>query len=110
MVLTICLAKKKTCRFRLICDCSNAVKREVSRAMSDFNAKAGVGIILDAKSGELLAGVSLPDFDLNESAKATDGQKFNRMTLGVYELGSMFKIFSTAALLELHKVGMDYTF
>tara|TARA_R110001592_G_scaffold27763_25_gene102928 strand:- start:8739 stop:10472 length:1734 start_codon:yes stop_codon:yes gene_type:complete len=88
----------------------HAVKREVSRAMSEFTAKAGVGIVLDAKSGEVLAAVSLPDFDLNEASDATDAQKFNRLTLGVYELGSMFKIFSTAALLELEKVGMDFTF
>ncbi|MGN7437934.1 MAG: peptidoglycan D,D-transpeptidase FtsI family protein [Alcanivorax sp.] len=88
----------------------HAVKREVARAMSDFNAKAGVGLVLDAKSGELLAGVSLPDFDLNEASTAKDWQKFNRISLGVYELGSMFKAFSTAALLELEKVGMDYTF
>ncbi len=88
----------------------HAVKREVSRAMSEFNAIAGVGLILDAHSGEILAGVSLPDFDLNKAGRATDNQTFNRLTLGVYELGSMFKIFSTAALLELHKVGMDYTF
>ncbi len=88
----------------------HAVKREVSRAMSDFDAIAGVGVILDARTGEILAGVSLPDFDLNKARKALDNKKFNRLTLGVYELGSMFKIFSTAALLEIHKVGMDYTF
>ena len=88
----------------------HAVKREVSKAMTDFNAKAGVGLVLDAKTGELLSGVSLPDFDLNVVSVAKDNQKFNRLTLGVYELGSMFKIFSTAALLELRKVSMGKTF
>ena len=90
------------------------VKREVSKAMKDFTAKAGVGAILDAQTGEVLAGVSLPDFDLNKAKdlkkKRDDHKKFNRLTLGVYELGSMFKIFSTAALLELHNVGMGKTF
>ncbi|MCK5374791.1 MAG: penicillin-binding protein 2 [Alphaproteobacteria bacterium] len=88
----------------------HAVKREVQRAIDEFSAKAGVGIILDAHSGEVLAGVSLPDFDLNHAGKAKPCEEFNRMTLGVYELGSMFKIFSTAALLELKKVGMDQSF
>ncbi len=88
----------------------HAVRREVSKAMSDFNAKAGVGLILDAKTGELLAGVSLPDFDLNDVSGAKDVQKFNRLTLGVYELGSVFKIFSIAALLELENVSMGKIF
>ncbi len=88
----------------------HAVRRELQKAIDEFRAKAGVGIILDAHSGEVLAGVSLPDFDLNDAGKATPQEMFNRMTLGVYELGSMFKIFSTAALLEIKKVGMDHTF
>ncbi|MFP4097439.1 MAG: peptidoglycan D,D-transpeptidase FtsI family protein [Alphaproteobacteria bacterium] len=88
----------------------HAVKREIQRAMDEFSAKAGVGIILDARNGEVLAGASLPDFDLNDAGSASSAEAFNRMTLGVYELGSMFKIFSTAALLEISKVDMDYTF
>lgn len=86
------------------------VKREVQTAMDEFTANAGTGVILDSHTGQVLAGVSLPDFDLNLVHQANDNQKFNRLTLGVYELGSMFKIFSTAALLELHDVGMGYSF
>lgn len=88
----------------------HAVRREVKRAIDEFSAKAGVGIVLDAKTGEVLAGVSLPDFDLNAPGEAKPSEAFNRATLGVYELGSMFKIFSTAALLEFNKAGMDQTF
>jgi cell division protein FtsI (penicillin-binding protein 3) len=88
----------------------HAVKRELQSAIDEYSANAGVGIILDVRSGEVLAGVSLPDFDLNDAGGASPDEAFNRMTLGVYELGSMFKIFSTAALLEINKVGMDYTF
>ncbi len=86
------------------------VRREVQKAMDDFTAKAGTGVIMDAHTGEVLAGVSLPDFDINMVSNAGNNEKFNRLTLGVYELGSMFKIFSTAALLELHDVPMGYTF
>ncbi len=88
----------------------HVVKREVSKAMADFNAIGGAGIILDAKSGEVIAAVSLPDFDLNDTSKAKENQKFNRLTLGVYELGSMFKIFSTAGLLELENAKMQDEF
>ncbi len=88
----------------------HVVKREVSKAMSDFTAKAGTGVIMDAHTGEVLAGVSLPDFDLNMAKDAKDREKFNRLTLGVYELGSMFKIFSTAAYLEMGKGGVSQKF
>ena len=86
------------------------VRREVQKAMDDFSGKAGVGLIMDAKTGEILAGTSLPDYDLNLAGHASSNSKFNRLTLGVYELGSMFKIFSTAALLELNEVPLSYTF
>lgn len=88
----------------------HALRRETGRAMTDFNAKAGAGVVLDIKTGEVLAAVSLPDFDPNIVGDATPEEQFNRVTLGVYELGSMFKIFSTAALLEVRKVDLAHTF
>ena len=84
--------------------------REVRRAIDEFTAKAGTGIILDVETGEVLAGVSLPDFNPHDAGNAGRNNVFNRLTLGVYELGSIFKIFSTAALLETQNVGMDFTF
>jgi len=88
----------------------HVAKREVQKAIDDFTAKGGVGLIMDVKTGELLAGASLPDFDLNAYSASTDDQRFSRMTLGVYELGSMFKIFSTAALFEKEQAQMSDTF
>lgn len=83
------------------------VKREIAKAMDTFQAKAGAGIIMDTKTGAILAGVSLPDFDLNAYQRASAQEKFNRFSLGVYELGSIFKIFSTAAALEINKTPMN---
>ena len=88
----------------------HAVKRELGLAIKDFTAIAGVGTIIDVHSGEVLAGVSLPDFNLNDVGNASKNQMFNRLSLGVYELGSMFKIFSTAALFDLLDVDMSETF
>lgn len=88
----------------------HALRRETCRAMTDFNAKAGAGVVLDIRTGEVLAAVSLPDFDPNIAGNAPPEDLFNRVTLGVYELGSMFKIFSTAALLEVRKVDLAHTF
>jgi len=104
------LAKGQDVTLSLDLRLQHAVKREVQSAIDEYSANAGVGIVIDVHNGEVLAGVSLPDFDLNDAGKASPNQAFNRMTLGVYELGSMFKIFSTAALLEIKKVSMEHTF
>ncbi len=88
----------------------HVVRREVSKSIADFEAQAGTGVVMDVHTGEVLAAVSLPDFDLNTVSKASDNEKFNRVTLGVYELGSMFKIFSTAALLDLTGARMGQEF
>lgn len=88
----------------------HALRREVAAAVHDFNAKAGVGVIMDVKTGEILAGVSLPDFDPHDVKKSPNDNLFSRITLGTYELGSVFKIFSTAAYLETHDVPMSASF
>ena len=75
--------------------------------ISDFNAKGAAGIIMDVHTGEIIAMVSLPDFDPNQPgdtdarlspADAKD-RIFNKITLGAYELGSVFKTFNTAMAL-----------
>jgi len=88
----------------------HVLRREITKAMEDFTALAGAGVIMDVKNGEVLAGVSLPDFDPNNAGAANDNEIFNHLTLGVYELGSLFKIFSTAALLETYDPPMSMTF
>ncbi len=76
------------------------LKDELNRAITDFSAIGGAGVILDALSGEALAMVSLPDFDPNEPGRASADTRFNRATLGVYEMGSVFKVFTTAMALD----------
>lgn len=77
-----------------------AVREELSRALQEFNATGATGIVLDATSGEVLAMESLPSFDPNNPAAGPPGARFNRATLGVYELGSVFKIFTAAMALD----------
>lgn len=80
------------------------LRREVKRAITDFTAIAGAGVIMDVNNGQILAATSLPDFDPNTVSSApTAPEMFNRVTLGVYEPGSVFKIFTTAALLDLKR-------
>ncbi len=80
------------------------LRREVKRAIKDFTGIAGAGVIMDVNSGEVLAATSLPDFDPNQvKYNPTAPEMFNRVTLGVYEPGSTFKIFTTAILLDLKR-------
>ncbi len=78
----------------------NIVRQELGVAMQKFRSVGAAGVIMDARTGELQALVSLPDFDPNEPGAAPDDARFNRVTLGVYEMGSTFKIFNTAMALE----------
>jgi cell division protein FtsI (penicillin-binding protein 3) len=70
--------------------------RELASSMSSFSAEGAAGLIMDVSNGEILAMVSLPDFDPQHAGEADDTERFNRDTLGVYEMGSTFKIFNTA--------------
>ena len=88
----------------------HALRREIKRAMKEFSAIGGAGLIMDVTNGEILAGVSMPDFDPQAAGETDPDRIFNRLTLGAYELGSVFKIFSTAAFLETHDVPMSTTF
>ncbi len=74
--------------------------RELSAAFETFHALGAAGLIMDIASGEILSLVSLPDFDPQRAGSADDDAKFNRATLGVYEMGSTFKIFNTAMALD----------
>ncbi len=76
------------------------LRNELARTMADFHAIGATGMIMDTHTGELLAMVSLPDFNPNNLSSATPEAMFNRATLGVYEMGSTFKLFNTAAALD----------
>lgn len=73
---------------------------ELSKGIEEFQAIGGMGIVMDMQNGELLSMVSLPDFDPNQPKTATPEARFNRITQGVYEMGSTFKTFTTAMALD----------
>ncbi|MFN8725006.1 MAG: peptidoglycan D,D-transpeptidase FtsI family protein [Rhodospirillales bacterium] len=74
----------------------HVVREEIKRAVEEFSAIGGMGVLLDVATGETLAMVSLPDFDSNAPGLADDDARFNRNTLGTYEMGSTFKMFTAA--------------
>jgi cell division protein FtsI (penicillin-binding protein 3) len=60
--------------------------------------------VMDVHTGEVLAMVSLPDYDANDVGAATVDERFNRVTVGVYEPGSTFKLLTAAMALDLGTV------
>lgn len=78
------------------------MRKELQTVIKDFNAIGGAGLVMSAKTGEIYAMVSLPDFDPHRPAATPVDDKFNRLTAGVYEMGSTFKTFTSAALMEMN--------
>lgn len=74
--------------------------RELKQSMEEFHALGAAGLIMDVQTGEILSLVSLPDFDPQNAGKTDKNALFNRASLGVYEMGSTFKIFNTAMALD----------
>ncbi|MGE3874284.1 MAG: peptidoglycan D,D-transpeptidase FtsI family protein [Parvibaculaceae bacterium] len=78
----------------------HALADELAKGIAKFHAKAGGAIVLDVKSGEVLGLVSLPDFNPNQENKNFTFDQANRMTSGVFELGSVIKAVSFAMALD----------
>lgn len=86
------------------------LKKEIVAAVDEFRAIGAAGMIYDVHNGEVLAMVSLPDFDPHNPDGLSEDTLFNRNTLGVYEMGSTFKIFNTAMALDSGKVRLTDSF
>jgi cell division protein FtsI (penicillin-binding protein 3) len=80
---------------------------ELTKAKEEFRAKLASGIVVDVNNGEVLAMVSLPSFDANLQNEATMEQRFNMITGGSYELGSVMKIFTNAMAFEHNLINME---
>ena len=76
------------------------IREELKNAQLVFNNIGSAAILMNVKSGEILSLVSLPDYDLNQRISISDDIYANKITLGIYELGSVFKTFTLAAGLE----------
>ena len=78
-----------------------AIAHEVlNDTVTKFSALGGTAIVMDANTSELVAMVSLPDFDPNRPVELLGEAGFNRATKGVYEMGSTFKLLTAAMALD----------
>ncbi len=86
------------------------LREELAAARAKFKTIAASGIIADVNTGEIIAMVSEPDFDPNNPREALDPTRINRLTTGVYEMGSTFKTLTVAMALDSGKVSLDSRF
>ena len=88
----------------------HVLRNQLAAAVQKYRAIGATGVVLDAKDGQILASVSLPDFDPHRVDQASEASRFNRASLGVYEMGSTFKIFTVAMALELGTADLTDSF
>jgi cell division protein FtsI (penicillin-binding protein 3) len=88
----------------------HAMRDELIAAANKFKAKAAAGLVVDVNTGEVISMVSLPDYDPNNPKQALDPNRINRLTTGVFEMGSTFKALTIAMALDSGKVTLNSTF
>jgi cell division protein FtsI (penicillin-binding protein 3) len=85
----------------------HAVRDELAAALARYQAIAAAGLVLDVRTGEIVAMASLPDFDPNQPRGLHDKDKLNRLTTGVFEMGSTFKALTLAMALDSGKFQLN---
>jgi cell division protein FtsI (penicillin-binding protein 3) len=89
---------------------NHAMRDEMLKAVNRYKAKAGAAALMDVNTGEIIAHVSLPDYDPNQPATAQNDKNINRLQVGVFEMGSTFKALTTAMALDSGKYNVNSTF
>jgi cell division protein FtsI (penicillin-binding protein 3) len=88
----------------------HAMRDELTAAREKFKAKAAAGVVLDVRTGEIVSMVSYPDYDPNNPREALDPNRINRLTTGVFEMGSTFKALTVAMALDTGRISLNSTF
>jgi len=88
----------------------HALRDELIAAADKYKAKAAAGLVVDVNTGEIISMVSVPDYDPNNPREANDPTRINRLTTGVFELGSTFKALTIAMALDSGKVTLNSSF
>lgn len=78
----------------------HAIVDELKKGMREFRATGAAAIVMDLRTSEVLGMVSMPNFNPNKNVKLDSDGYFNRATVGMYEMGSTFKILNTAMALD----------
>ena len=76
------------------------INQELNEAIKTFKATGGGALLMDVNTGDIISLVSLPNFNINQRSNIKDEKFINKITKGVYELGSIFKTFTVALALD----------
>ena len=85
----------------------HAIRDELIKARTKYKAIAAAGLVLDARTGEIVSMVSVPDYDPNNPREALDPTRINRLTTGVFEMGSTFKALTLAMALDSGRMNLN---
>ncbi len=92
--------RKEPLRLTLDTDIQFLIRKELIKAKEIFNNVGSAAILMNVNNGGIISMISLPDFNLNKRENIEDVNFINRFSMGVYELGSVFKTFTLAAALN----------
>jgi cell division protein FtsI (penicillin-binding protein 3) len=94
------LENKDPLRLSIDINVQNTLREQLLQKMIQTQSKSASGIVMNIKTGEVFAAVSLPDCNPNNITECSAGQLFNHFALGSYELGSVFKLLLAALTFE----------
>ena len=94
---------KKPFKLTLDSNVQHIINKELGKAIKTFDATGGGAVLMNVNNGDIISLVSLPNFNINQRRTIKDKKFINKITKGVYELGSIFKTFTIALALE-HKL------
>ena len=100
-------AAKPAVRLSIDLGVQAGLQEELRAAVERYSAAGAAGVILDVQSGEVLAAASLPDVDPGRAVEAQDPTRLDKLTTGVYELGSIFKAFTIAEAIDAGRATLD---
>lgn len=99
--------KKETVRLSLDVGVQDSIHAVLQGSIEKYNAEGAAAVLMNAKTGEIVAMVSLPDYDPNNLKKAKRKDLFNTVSLGVYEVGSIMKLFNAAIGIDTKKITVN---
>ena len=98
--------KKETIRLSLDIGVQDSIRLILAKSIEKYQAQGAAAVLMNAKTAEIVSMVSLPDYDPNNLKKAKRSDLFNSASLGVYEVGSIMKLFNAAIGLDLKKISI----
>ncbi|MCC8399845.1 MAG: penicillin-binding protein 2 [Rickettsia endosymbiont of Platyusa sonomae] len=98
---------KKPLRLSIDVRLQNILNEEIDKTLKEFSAIGAVGIIANPNNGEILALISKPDFNPHYPSSAKPEELFNMASLGIYEMGSVFKTLTMAVGFDTYAIAMN---